>query len=73
MEQLAVVASGGSYDEGKLLSAIPVQDGTGSTIAANVMKTLIEDWSLENFVKALVFDTTSSNTCLLYTSPSPRD
>ncbi|KAG7154590.1 hypothetical protein Hamer_G014936, partial [Homarus americanus] len=57
----AIFISGRGHEEGKLLAALPVKDGTGLTQARATARA-IEDWSCASNVKALCFDTTSSNT-----------
>lgn len=64
MEQLAIVASGGSYPEGKLLGAIPIRNGTGKTMAEKVYE-IGTDWCVLDSTVSLIFDTTSSNTGIL--------
>lgn len=61
MEQLAILVSGESCPEGKLLGALPIQDGTGLSMAQKMVQVLT-DWDLTTFVTSLVFDTTSANT-----------
>ncbi|KAG7156396.1 hypothetical protein Hamer_G006142 [Homarus americanus] len=57
----AIFISGRGHEEGKLLAVLPVKDGTGLTQARATARA-IEDWSCASNVKALCFDTTSSNT-----------
>ncbi|KAG7156415.1 hypothetical protein Hamer_G006168 [Homarus americanus] len=57
----AIFISGRGHEEGKLLAVLPVKDGTGLTQARATARA-IEDWSCTSNVKALCFDTTSSNT-----------
>ncbi|XP_042208413.1 uncharacterized protein LOC121856780, partial [Homarus americanus] len=57
----AIFISGCGHEEGKLLAVLPVKDGTGLTQARATARA-IEDWSCASNVKALCFDTTSSNT-----------
>ncbi|KAG7155567.1 hypothetical protein Hamer_G030873 [Homarus americanus] len=57
----AIFISGRGHEEGKLLAVLPVKDGTGLTQARATARS-IEDWSCASNVKALCFDTTSSNT-----------
>ncbi|KAG7172524.1 hypothetical protein Hamer_G028170 [Homarus americanus] len=57
----AIFISGRGHEEGKLLVVLPVKDGTGLTQARATARA-IEDWSCASNVKALCFDTTSSNT-----------
>ncbi|KAG7160466.1 hypothetical protein Hamer_G001725 [Homarus americanus] len=57
----AIFISGRGHEEGKLLAFLPVKDGTGLTQARATARA-IEDWSCASNVKALCFDTTSSNT-----------
>ncbi|KAG7175687.1 hypothetical protein Hamer_G029943 [Homarus americanus] len=57
----AIFISGRGHEEGKLLAILPVKDGTGLTQARATARA-IEDWSCASNVKALCFDTTSSNT-----------
>ncbi|KAG7165322.1 hypothetical protein Hamer_G007126 [Homarus americanus] len=56
----AIFISGRGHEEGKLLAVLPVKDGTGLTQARATARA-IEDWSCASNVKALCFDTTSSN------------
>ncbi|KAG7172797.1 hypothetical protein Hamer_G007042 [Homarus americanus] len=56
-----IFISGRGHEEGKLLAVLPVKDGTGLTQARATARA-IEDWSCASNVKALCFDTTSSNT-----------
>ncbi|XP_042206675.1 uncharacterized protein LOC121855670, partial [Homarus americanus] len=57
----AIFISGRGHEEGKLLAVLPVKDGTGLTQARATARA-IEDWSCASNVKALCFDTMSSNT-----------
>ncbi|KAG7166601.1 hypothetical protein Hamer_G032057 [Homarus americanus] len=57
----AIFISGRGHEEGKMLAVLPVKDGTGLTQARATARA-IEDWSCASNVKALCFDTTSSNT-----------
>lgn len=57
----AILISGCGHEEGKLLAVLPVEDGTGLTQARATARA-IEDWECAPNVKALCFDTTSSNT-----------
>ncbi|KAG7170153.1 hypothetical protein Hamer_G012397 [Homarus americanus] len=57
----AIFISGRGHEEGKLLAVLPVKDGTGLTQARSTARA-IEDWSCASNIKALCFDTTSSNT-----------
>ena len=61
MEQLAILVSGGQYQEGKLLATIPIQSGTGKSMAEKVMD-IVSDWGVTDSIRCMVFDTTSSNT-----------
>lgn len=61
LEHVAILASGGSYPEGKLLAAVSIHDGCGKTIAQKVNE-IAEDWTIVPSIRAMVFDTTSSNT-----------
>lgn len=58
VERLAIVVS--SINGCKLLAIPKIENGLGQTIADSVRKTLVE-WNLWNDVRALCFDTTSSN------------
>ena len=62
-DRLAVVLSGNTDQcrQGKLLSARMIQGGTGKLQAEEVMRSIVE-WKVQPCVKALCFDTTSSNT-----------
>ncbi|XP_042232316.1 uncharacterized protein LOC121873066 [Homarus americanus] len=65
----AIFISGRGHEEGKLLAVLPVKDGTGLTQARATARA-IEDWSCASNVKALCFDTTSSNTGRVQGCPS---
>ena len=62
-ERLAVMVSGGTgqCNQGKLLSARKIADGTGQSQADETFR-CIQDWQLQDTVRAMSFDTTSSNT-----------
>ena len=59
---LSVLVSGTStYKEGKLLGVQRLEKASG-TAQADASYDLLEVWNLKQHVKALVFDTTASNT-----------
>ena len=60
-ERLAVMISGDTCKQGKLLSARAIEDGSGQKQADEVMKSL-EIWNCKENIVAQCFDTTSSNT-----------
>lgn len=60
-ERLAVLIAGlPAHREGKLLGVPVIADGTGTT-QATVTHAVIQEWSVENAIVGLVFDTTASN------------
>lgn len=59
MDRLPVILSNGDTEQ--LLGVPGLQSGTGKQQASAVCETLAE-WGLQNYVKALVFDTTATNT-----------
>ena len=61
LEQIAIVVTGGEYVEGKLLAAVPLQNGCGNTMAEKT-KQIVDDWEVTTMIGGLVFDTTSANT-----------
>ena len=62
-ERLAVMVSGNTEQcvQGKILSARKIESSTGEDQAAEVFRCL-QEWSLEDTVRAMCFDTTASNT-----------
>ena len=62
-ERLAVMVSGNTEQcvQGKLLSARKIENSTGEAQAAEVFRCL-QEWGLEEKVRAMSFDTTASNT-----------
>ena len=62
-ERLAVMVSGGTAQckQGKILSARQIADGTGQSQADEVFR-CIDEWNLQDTVRAMSFDTTASNT-----------
>ena len=61
-EALSVVVSGiSTYKEGKLLGVQRLEKASG-TPQADASYDLLEIWNLKQHVKALIFDTTASNT-----------
>ena len=60
-EALTVIASGSpDYTDGKLLGVQQIENATGK-VQAEATFEMVELWELKDHVKALVFDTTASN------------
>ena len=66
-DRLAVMLSGDTpqCQSGKLFSARLIQDGTGKSQAEEVL-TSMSEWSSQDNVYAMCFDTTSSNTGIFH-------
>ena len=62
-ERLAIMVSGNTQEckQGKLISAKLISDGTGKTMAKEIMNSL-KEWKIIKNIVAMCFDTTNSNT-----------
>ena len=60
-ECLAVVISGGDYNEGKIIGTTTITNGTGDAMADEIIS-IVDRWDVPDRINALLCDTTVSNT-----------